>query len=280
MARILWLSLLFVAVAPTLVQAGEAADLLGSMYWTDRTKGVYRAARDGSEIELIVPRTFIDSLAVDREGGKLYWTAVAGAFVQLYQGNLNGGQPLLLADDLKWVGDVAFDPIDKHVYVSSIAEAKIIRFNADGTERKDFLAGIHRPSRLYIDAKERKLYWAGHDQPRVDCIKLDGSGRTAVLENLPGVTYAFGIDPVEQRIYWTSPAGSVYRSKLDGSEREQLAGGLDQPDGLAIDVENRKLYWVERGKLSQSDLDGRMRETLVSGKSDLYSSLEILPPAE
>ncbi|HVX63769.1 MAG TPA: hypothetical protein VHC19_24315, partial [Pirellulales bacterium] len=71
-----------------------------------------------------------------------------------------------------------------------------------------------------------------------------------------------------------------YRSKLDGSDREQLASGLDQPDGLAIDADNRKLYWVERGKLSQSELDGSQPETLVTGKSDLYSSLEILPPVE
>lgn len=280
MARVLCWSLLFLTATPVSLLAGEAADLLGVMYWTDRTKGLYRAARDGSEIELIVPRRFIDSMAVDREGGKLYWTAIEGRFTQLWQGNLDGGERTLLADDLKWVGDVAFDPVDKHVYVSSIAEAKVIRFNADGTERTDFLVGIHKPSRLYVDVKERKLYWAGHDQRRIDCVKLDGSERQAVLENLPGVSYAFVIDPVERRIYWSFPGGVIYRSNLDGSEREPLASGLDQPDGLAIDADNRKLYWVERGKLSQSELDGGQPEALVTGKSNLYSSLEILPAAE
>lgn len=280
MARVLCWSLLLLSAAPVRLLAGEAADLLGVMYWTDRTKGLYRAARDGSEIELIVPRRFIDSIAVDREGGKLYWTAINGRFTQLWQGNLDGSEQIMLADDLKWVGDVAFDPVDKHVYVSSIAEAKVIRFNADGTERTDFLVGIHKPSRLYVDVKQRKLYWAGHDQRRIDCIKLDGSDRQAVLENLPGVSFAFVIDPVERKIYWSFPRGAIYRSKLDGSDREQLASGLDQPDGLAIDADNRKLYWVERGKLSQSELDGSQPETLVTGKSDLYSSLEILPPVE
>ena len=70
------------------------------------------------------------------------------------------------------------------------------------------------------------------------------------------------------------------RSKLDGNERQQLFKGLDQPDGLAIDVDNRKLYWAEKGKISQSNLGGSGLEVLVNGKSDLYSSLEILPPTE
>ncbi|HEV7226535.1 MAG TPA: hypothetical protein VGN42_27765, partial [Pirellulales bacterium] len=183
-------------------------------------------------------------------------------------------------EGFNWTGDVAFDPVDKQLYVSSLGDAKIIRMNADGTDRKDFVAGIPAPSRLYLDVKNRKLYWASNGQPRIDRINLDGTGREAALENLPGVAFGFGIDPVEQKIYWTTPRGALFCSKLDGSERQQLFGGLNQPDGLAIDVENRKLYWAESGKLSQANLDGSQPETLVSGKSNLYSSVEILPPAE
>jgi hypothetical protein len=133
---------------------------------------------------------------------------------------------------------------------------------------------------MYLDAKDRKLYWASHGQPRLDRVKLDGTGREAVLENLPGVAFGFGIDPVEKKVCWTAPRGALFCSKLDGSERQQLLGGLTNPDGLAIDVENRKLYWAEMGKVSQANLDGSMPELLVSGKTNLYSSLEILPPAE
>lgn len=269
---------------PAVVRAEESAvDTLGAMYWTDRTTGIYRAARDGSEVEIVVARTFIDSIAIDREGGRLFWTTITNRglkHVELWQGKLDGSLPTLLADDLNWVGDVVFDPVDKHLYVSSLGDAKIVRMNADGSERKDFLAGLPPPSRLFIDAENRKLYWVSNSLPRLDRISLDGSGREAVITNLPGVAFGFGIDPVEQRVYWTFPGGVLYRSKLDGSERQQLFKGLNQPDGLAVDVDNRKLYWAEKGKISQSNLDGSGLEVLVSGKSDLYSSLEILPPAE
>lgn len=259
----------------------SAADLFGVMYWTDRTAGIYRAARDGSEVKLIVERTHIDSIAVDGKGGKLFWTAITDRglqFVQLWQGNLDGTLPTLAADDLNWVGDVVFDPVDKHIYIASMGESKIIRMNADGTERKDFLAGIPRPSRMYLDAKDRKLYWASNELPRIDRIQLDGSGREAVLENLPGVAFGFGVDPAEKKIYWIAQRGAMFSAKLDGSDRQQLLGGLNNPDGLAIDVENRKLYWAEKGKVSQANLDGSSPESLVSDKTDLYSSLEILPP--
>lgn len=278
------LGLLISVMIPTICHADDSAtDTLGAMYWTDRKAGIYRAARDGSEITLIVPRTIIDSIAIDREGGRLYWMLITNRGLQqveLWQGKLDGSGATLLAGGFNWTGDVVFDPVDKHLYVSSLGDAKIMRLNADGSDKKDFVVGIPKPSRLFLDAENRKLYWASNSRPRIDRVNLDGSAREAVLTNLPGVAFGFGIDPVEQKIYWTYPAGDLYRARLDGGDRQRLFAGLSQPDGLAIDIDNRKLYWVEVGKLSQSNLDGSNQETLVTGKSNLYSSLEILPPAE
>lgn len=288
MARYLWLPLLVSCLGHTPLPAADPdADsnsaLLGVMYWTDRSVGIYRAARDGSEAQLVVSRGVIDSIAVDRQGRKLYWTVITNRGlrgVELWRGNLDGSEPKLLVDDLHWSGDVVFDPVDKHVYVASIGDAKILRMNADGTERKDFVVDIPQPSRMVLDAKDRKLYWASNSQPRIDRVNLDGTRREAVLTSMPGVAFGFGIDPTEKKIYWTSPAGALYSSMLDGSDRRQLFNGLNHPDGLAIDVENRKLYWAEQGKLSQANLDGSVPETLVSDKSNLYTSIEILPPGD
>ncbi len=284
MKHLLLLAAVICLAGSTLAGADDsAADTLGVMYWTDRTAGIYRAARDGSEIRLIVPRTIIDSIAVDADGERLYWTLITNRGlknVELWQSKLDGSVPVRLADDINWCGDVAFDPVDKKVYLSSLGDGKIICLNADGSGRRDFLAGLSPPSRLFVDTEKRKLYWASNGLPRLDCVNLDGTQREAALTKLPGVAFGFGIDPVEQMVYWTYPAGELYRSKLDGSQRQKLAGGLNQPDGLAIDVDNRKLYWAEKGKISQANLDGSTIEVLVSGKSDLYSSLEILPPKE
>lgn len=284
MKRYLLLAVVISVAGPALAGADDsAADTLGMMYWTDRTAGIYRAARDGSEIQLIVPQTIIDSIAIDAEGKRLYWTVITGRglkSVELWQGKLDGSTAVRLADDINWCGDVVFDPVDKKVYLSSLGDGKIICMNADGSGRHDFLVGLPPPSRLFVDAEKRKLYWASNSLPRLDRVNLDGTQREPALTNLPGVAFGFRIDPVEQMVYWTWPGGDLYRSKLDGSQRQKLAGGLNQPDGLAIDVDNRKLYWAEKGKISQANFDGSAIEVLVSGKSDLYSSLEILPPKE
>lgn len=284
MRRFLILVAIVWAAAPLVATADDsAADSLGVMYWTDRTAGIYRAARDGSEIKLIVPQAIIDSIAIDAEGERLFWTLITNRGlknVELWQGKLDGSMAVRLADNLNWVGDVVFDPVDKKVYVSSLGDGKIIRMNADGSERQDFLVGLPPPSRLFIDAENRKLYWASNSLRQIDRVGLDGQGRETALVDLPGVAFGFGIDPVDQMIYWTYPGGDLYRAKLDGSERQKLAGGLNQPDGVAIDVDNRKLYWAEKGRVSQANLDGSAIELLVTGKSDLYSSMEILPPKE
>jgi sugar lactone lactonase YvrE len=83
----------------------------------------------------------------------------------------------------------------------------------------------------------------------------------------------------EKAIYWTFPGGDLYRVRLEDGRHERLLQGLTNPDGLAIDFDNRKLYWAENGKISQANLDGTNVELLVKGKTTQYSSLEIFPPA-
>ncbi|HWB13458.1 MAG TPA: hypothetical protein VG826_29810 [Pirellulales bacterium] len=56
--------------------------------------------------------------------------------------------------------------------------------------------------------------------------------------------------------------------------------GLSDVDGLAIDADNQKLYWTERGRISQANLDGSNIELLVTGKTAQYGSLVVLPPKD
>ena len=86
------------------------------------------------------------------------------------------------------------------------------------------------------------------------------------------VTVAAVTPPVSgaSKLYWTDwGTDKIQRANLDGSGVEDLVvgGGLDGPDGLALDVTGGKMYWTDAGtnKIQRANLDGANVEDLVSG---------------
>ena len=72
------------------------------------------------------------------------------------------------------------------------------------------------------------------------------------------------------KLYWTDwGTDRIQRSNLDGTGIEDLVvgGGLDGPDGLALDVAGGKVYWTDAGasKIQRANLDGSNVESLVTG---------------
>lgn len=259
----------------------SAAELFGWMYWTHGAQGIYRGARDGTEIERIIEGPRINAIAVDPAHGKIYWNVMTEPGKrrgQVWSAGLDGGDAQLLAKDLHWLAGIVVDPVDQKLYVACLGDRKIVRLNCDGTRQEDFLTDLPPPRQLALDRENRQLYWSSNSQPRIDRINLDGAGRTVVLEDMPGVAFGMALDLDAQLIYWASPRGAVFRSALDGTRHEKLIEGLQQPDGVAIDGYSRLIYWTENGKLSQANLDGSDRQTLVAGKTTQYSSIEVFPP--
>ncbi len=72
------------------------------------------------------------------------------------------------------------------------------------------------------------------------------------------------------KLYWTDwGTDRIQRANLDGSSVENLVvgGGLDGPDGLALDVAGGKMYWADAGaaRIQRAGLDGSDVEDLVTG---------------
>ena len=72
------------------------------------------------------------------------------------------------------------------------------------------------------------------------------------------------------KLYWTDwGTNKIQRANLDGSGIEDLisGGGLDGPDGLALDMAGGKMYWTDAGanKIQRADLNGSNVEDLVTG---------------
>lgn len=118
---------------------------------------------------------------------------------------------------------MTIDTVNQHLYISDASANSIYRCNTDGSNFVIFRSGLDTPNALAIDYQEEEIYW-------------DTSN---------------GI----QKADMTSD---------DPSQKETFVTGIaNDPEGVAIDQENRVLYFVNyNGGLWKKNLDG-------SGESQL-----------
>jgi DNA-binding beta-propeller fold protein YncE len=196
----------------------------GKQYWCDREgMRVMRCNLDGSEVETLVdasqgdPRPGSDAtkhcvgIAVDVEGGKLYWTQKGETKAgrgRLFRADTDipPGQTASTRKDIELVYDALPEPID-----------------------------------LDIDPVTRTLYWTDRgDPPRGNTVNrapLDSPPRgrpfpEIVFEHLmEGIGLA--LDLKGGRMFITDFAGSVYSANLDGSNRRTLLVAQGNLTGIA-----------------------------------------------
>ncbi len=196
----------------------------GKLYWCDREgMRLMRANRDGSNLETLVDTSQGDSrpgpdatkwcvgVAVDVDGGKVYWTQKGGDNAdqgRIFRANIEilPGQTPAHRRDIELLYDGLPEPID-----------------------------------LEIDPATRTLYWTDRgDPPRGNTVNrapLDPpSGKRPTPEVLfthleEGIGMA--LDRTGGRMFVTDLAGSVYSAGLDGSGKRTLLYAQGNLTGIA-----------------------------------------------
>jgi DNA-binding beta-propeller fold protein YncE len=194
------------------------------LYWCDREgMRVMRADLDGSNVETLVdasqgdPRPGPDAtkwcvgVAVDVDGGKVYWTQ---------KGADNAGQGRIFRAGIDVpTGQAASDRADIEVLYD----------------------GLPEPIDLDLDLKNRVLYWTDRgDPPRgntvnrapMDSGSLDRPAPEIVLTHLmEGIGIA--LDLAGDRMFVTDFGGNVLTAKLDGSDAKPLLVAQGNLTGIA-----------------------------------------------
>ncbi|KAF5901726.1 nidogen-2 isoform X1, partial [Clarias magur] len=104
--------------------------------------------------------------------------------------------------------------------------------------------------------------------------------RSSVLLALHGsIVVGIDYDCRERKVYWTDLAGrTISRAALEsGAEPEILINtGLMSPEGLAVDVARRRMFWVDSApdKIETAKLDGSERRVLFN--TDLVNPRAIM----
>ena len=195
----------------------------GKLYWSDREgMRVMRCNLDGSDIETLVEtghgdgdrgdgRNWCVGIAVDVEGGKLYWTQ---------KGNEKAGQGRIFRASLE------------------IPNGQTAR------NRKDIellFEGLPEPIDLDLDLANRMMYWTDRgDPPRGNTVNRAPMDAGSGTRKEPEIVFnhlmegiGLSLDPKNGRMFLTDLAGSVYSANLDGSNKKTLLFAEGNLTGIA-----------------------------------------------
>jgi 3-hydroxyacyl-CoA dehydrogenase len=209
---------------------------------------------DGSDLKVIIDglNRIPDGIAVDVEAGYVYWT--------------NMGNP-------------------------SANDGSIECVDLDGDNRKTIIpeGATFTPKQLTLDKKGGKLYWSDREGMRVMRANLDGSNIETLVES--GHTdrdrrdqrnwcVGIAVDTERGKIYWTQKGsdnagqGRILRANLEipkgetpanRTDIELLFAGLPEPIDLDLDLNNRMIYWTDRGNpplgntVSRAPMEGQFK---------------------
>jgi DNA-binding beta-propeller fold protein YncE len=196
----------------------------GKLYWSDREgMRVMRCNLDGSNIETLNDTSQGDSrpgkdakkwcvgIALDVEGGKLYWTQ---------KGNEKAGQGRIFRSNLE------------------------IPKGQTAANRKDIdvlFDGLPEPIDLDLDLVNRMMYWTDRgDPPRGNTVNRAPMDAAPGKRTDPEIIFnhlmegiGLSLDPKGGRMFLTDLAGTVYRANLDGSNKKTLLFAQGNLSGIA-----------------------------------------------
>jgi hypothetical protein len=250
---------------------GIAVDTVaGHIYWTNmgispgkNDGSIERADLDGGNRKTIVPpgATFTPKqIQLDKKNGKLYWGDREG--MRVMRCNLDGSLIETLVetgrgevdrrDQTRWCVGIAIDPKRGQIYWTQKGPdngelGRIFRAGIDlpwgesPDERTDievFFDRLPEPIDLELDLEHRVLYWTDRgDPPRgntVNRASIEAKPQAPEIV-LPNLMEGIGIalDVAGDRMFVTDLAGSVYASRLDGSEQRNVQFALGNLTGVA-----------------------------------------------
>ena len=213
------------------------------MYWTEGSPADYMilsAAMDGTEMRFVIEGLSSPSgIAVDSEGGKLYWTDIGSHKIQRADLDGTGIEDLVTVETQEPV-DIALDIVHRKMYWTerSPGEYAVFRSNLDGTNVEGIIAGTGSgASGVAVDPDENKLYWTDRNAGKIRQSNLDGSDPVDLITTGVREPVRIALDLSRGKIYWTEASLAdfmISRASLDGGGIELLLDGLISPSGIAL----------------------------------------------
>jgi DNA-binding beta-propeller fold protein YncE len=208
--------------------------------------------------------------------GRLFLLDLSGN--RLLSVNPDGADEKVLVTDCLHPDGVVVDVEAGHIYWTNMGafganDGSIERVDLDGQNRTTIVpkGSTHTPKQLQLEKKSGKLYWCDREGMRVMRSNLDGSKVETLVQTGEGDAdrkdqsrwcVGIAVDPEHGHIYWTQKGGDdagvgrIFRANVEIPKAQSAANRTDiqllfdhlpEPIDLELDLENRILYWTDRG---------------------------------
>jgi hypothetical protein len=208
--------------------------------------------------------------------GRLFVLDLSGG--RVFSVNADGSDQKDIITGCRHPDGIAVDVEARHIYwtnmgVPNLNDGSIERADLDGSDRKTIVpkGSTFTPKQLHLDKKNDKLYWADREGMRIMRCNLDGSKIETLVESGHGDTdrrdatkwcVGIAVDIERGQIYWTQKGpdkagkGRIFRAAIEIPEGQTAANRTDievlfdnlpEPIDLDLDLDNRMLYWTDRG---------------------------------
>jgi hypothetical protein len=208
--------------------------------------------------------------------GRLFVLDLSGG--RVFSVNADGSDQKVLVTGCRHPDGIVVGVEARHIYwtnmgVPNLNDGSIERADLDGSNRKTIVpkGGTFTPKQLHLDKENDKLYWADREGMRVMRCNLDGSKIETLVESGHGDTdrrdatkwcVGIAVDTERGQIYWTQKGpdkagkGRIFRAGIEipevqtaanRTDIEVLFDNLPEPIDLDLDLNNRMLYWTDRG---------------------------------
>jgi hypothetical protein len=210
-------------------------------------------------------------------GGRLFLLDLSGGRVVSL--NPDGSDRKVIVTECRYPDGIAVDVVAGNIYWTNMGnptvnDGSIERADLDGQNRITIVpqGGTFTPKQLQLETKSGKLYWCDREGMRLMRANLDGSNMQTLVDTSQGdprpgpdpTKWCVGvaIDADAGTVYWTQKGpdnagkGRIFRAGIDiptgqtASSRadiEVLYDGLPEPIDLELDLNNRVMYWTDRG---------------------------------
>lgn len=199
-------------------------------------------------------------------------------------GRRANGSSQLLVDGLEDAAALDFFYEGRLLFWTDVGLEVIRRRSLGGGEEMTVASmGVVSPDGLACDWVGRKLYWTDSETNRLEVAELDGAHRKVLLWRDLDQPRAIALVPTDGLLFWTDwgDVPKIERASMDGNlstRRAIVREDIFWPNGLTVDYQARRIYWVDAKLklISSMDYDGKNRAVVIHGSLSQPFALTVL----